>query len=417
MNQENLSSSKENSSAMLLTAQDLIKKAGKILGLSDEKIKGIIIPDRVIEIKIPVRMKNGLLRVFRGFRSQHNNVLGPYKGGIRFHPQVSREEVIALSTLMTLKCSVAGLPFGGGKGGVVVNPRELSLEELEQLSRGYARAISEYIGEWKDIPAPDVNTNSRIMSWMLDEYEKIVKRKSPSTFTGKPINKGGSLGRREATGRGGVISLLTLLEYLENKKYNTVAIQGYGNVGYHFAKIAQEKGFKIVAVSDSKGGIYNADGLDVVAVKEHKNKTGSVKGFSGAKDISNEELLTSEVDILVPAALENVITDKNAADIRAKIIVEMANGPITEKAYSILQKRGIITIPDIVANSGGVIVSYFEWTQGLSGYWWTEEEVNCKLERQIKNSFVRIYRFSQDNDVNLKDAAVAVALQRIVEAQ
>jgi len=362
-------------------------------------------------------MKNGLLRVFQGFRSQHNNVLGPYKGGIRFHPQVNREEVIALSTLMTLKCSVAGLPFGGGKGGVVVNPRELNPEELEQLSRGYARAISEYIGEWKDIPAPDVNTDSRIMSWMLDEYEKIIKRKSPSAFTGKPINRGGSLGRREATGRGGVISLLTLLEYLENKKYNTVAIQGYGNVGYHFAKIAQEKGFKIVAVSDSKGGIYNADGLDVVAVKEHKNKTGSVKGFPGAKDISNEELLTSEVDILVPAALENVITDKNAADIRAKIIVEMANGPVTEKAYSILQKREIIAIPDIVANSGGVIVSYFEWAQGLSGYWWTEEEVNRKLEKQIKNSFVRVYRFSQDNDIDLKDAAVAVALQRIVEAQ
>ena len=417
MNQENLSSSKENSSVMLLTAQNLIKKAGKTLGLSDEKIKEIIIPDRVIEVKIPVRMKNGLLRVFRGFRSQHNNVLGPYKGGIRFHPQVNREEVIALSTLMTLKCSVAGLPFGGGKGGVVVNPRELNPEELEQLSRGYARAISEYIGEWKDIPAPDVNTDSRIMSWMLDEYEKIIKRKNPSAFTGKPINRGGSLGRREATGRGGVISLLTLLEYLENKKYNTVAIQGYGNVGYHFAKIAQEKGFKIVAVSDSKGGIYNADGLDVVAVKEHKNKTGSVKGFSGAKDISNEELLTSEVDILVPAALENVITDENAADIRAKIIVEMANGPITEKAYTILQKRGIITIPDIVANSGGVIVSYFEWAQGLSGYWWTEEEVNRKLEKQIKNSFVRVYRFSQDNDIDLKDATVAVALQRIVEAQ
>ncbi len=416
MNQENLSSTK-NSSAMLLTAQNLIKKAGKILGLSDEKIKEIIIPDRVIEVKIPVRMKNGLLRVFRGFRSQHNNVLGPYKGGIRFHPQVNREEVIALSTLMTLKCSVAGLPFGGGKGGVVVNPKELNSEELEQLSRGYARAISEYIGEWKDIPAPDVNTDSQIMSWMLDEYEKIIKRKSPSAFTGKPINRGGSLGRTEATGRGGVISLLTLLEYLENKKYNTVAIQGYGNVGYHFAKIAQEKGFKIVAVSDSKGGIYNADGLDVVAVKEHKNKTGSVKGFSGAKDISNEELLTSEVDILVPAALENVITDENAADIKAKIIVEMANGPITEKAYSILQRRGIITIPDIVANSGGVIVSYFEWAQGLSGYWWTEEEVNRKLEKQIKNSFARVYRFSQDNDINLKDAAVAVALQRIVEAQ
>ncbi len=416
MNQENLSSTK-NSSVMLLTAQNLIKKAGKILGLSDEKIKEIIIPDRVIEVKIPVRMKNGLLRVFRGFRSQHNNVLGPYKGGIRFHPQVNREEVIALSTLMTLKCSVAGLPFGGGKGGVVVNPKELNSEELEQLSRGYARAISEYIGEWKDIPAPDVNTDSQIMSWMLDEYEKIIKRKSPSAFTGKPINRGGSLGRTEATGRGGVISLLTLLEYLENKKYNTVAIQGYGNVGYHFAKIAQEKGFKIVAVSDSKGGIYNADGLDVVAVKEHKNKTGSVKGFSGAKDISNEELLTFEVDILVPAALENVITDENAADIKAKIIVEMANGPITEKAYSILQRRGIITIPDIVANSGGVIVSYFEWAQGLSGYWWTEEEVNRKLEKQIKNSFVRVYRFSQDNDINLKDAAVAVALQRIVEAQ
>lgn len=413
---------------MLETVKILIKKTAKRLNLKEDLVENIIQPDRILEVKVPVKRKNGKTEIYTGFRSQHNNVLGPYKGGIRYHKNVNREEVMALSTLMSLKCAVAGLPYGGAKGGIIVDPRKLDLNELEQLSRNYVRAIAPYIGSWKDVPAPDVNTNGKIMAWMLDEYEKINNQKSPGAFTGKPVEIGGSLGRTEATGRGGVEALKALLKIKKNKNQNSklsMAIQGFGNVGFYFAKIAEEEGFKIVAVSDSKGGVYVKDGLSVQKTLNCKSEKGAVSGCycSGSvcdlkfgKTITNEELLELPVDILVPAALENSITKDNALKISAKIIVEMANGPITEEAYPILDKKGIIIIPDVLANSGGVTVSYFEWLQGLSGFWWTEEEVNTKLKTQMQKAFKDVWEMGQKLKCNLKEAAFAVALQKIAKA-
>lgn len=402
------------SNEMLKTAQELIQKTGKKIGLNQNEIDYIIQPDRVIEVKVPVTLDNGQLKTFIGYRSQHNNILGPYKGGIRFHQNVSREEVIALSTLMTLKCAANSLPLGGGKGGVIVNPKELSEGELERLSRAYAKAISPFIGEDIDVPAPDVNTDGRIMMWMLDEYEKTIGKKSPATFTGKPVEAGGSLGRTEATGRGGVIVMENLLKAL-NKDYKTIAIQGVGNVGYHFAKIAFEKGYKIVALSDSKGGIYNENGLELDEVMKVKEETQSVINYPNGKVISGEELLELPVDILVPAALENVITKDNASKIQAKIIIEMANGPVTEDAYPILEEKGIISAPDILANGGGVIVSYFEWLQNKNNEKWSEEEVNQKLEQQLTIAFKEIHQISQEYKTNLKEAAFISALKKLIK--
>jgi len=399
---------------MLQTAQELIKKTGEKLNLTQEEIDFIIQPDRVIEVKVPVKMDNGVIKTFVGYRSQHNNVLGPYKGGIRFHQNVSREEVIALSILMTLKCSANNLPLGGGKGGVIVNPKELSEGELERLSRIYAQKIAPFIGEEVDVPAPDVNTDGKIMMWMLDEYEKTINKKSPATFTGKPVEFGGSLGRTKATGRGGVIVMNNLLKQL-NKDYKTVAIQGFGNVGYYFAKIASEKDYKIVAVSDSQGGIYYENGLDPEKVMAVKKEQGSVINYPEGKVISNEELLELPVDILVPAALENVITKDNASKIQAKVIIEMANGPITEEAYSILEENQIISAPDILANAGGVIVSYFEWLQNKRNEKWTEEEVNQKLEEQLSTAFKEIFETSQKFNTDLKEAAFLSALAKITK--
>ncbi len=399
---------------MLQTAQELIKKTGEKLNLTQEEIDFIIQPDRVIEVKVPVKMDNGVIKTFVGYRSQHNNVLGPYKGGIRFHQNVSREEVIALSILMTLKCSANNLPLGGGKGGVIVNPKELSEGELERLSRIYAQKIAPFIGEEVDVPAPDVNTDGKIMMWMLDEYEKTINKKSPATFTGKPVEFGGSLGRTKATGRGGVIVMNNLLKQL-NKDYKTVAIQGFGNVGYYFAKIASEKDYKIVAVSDSQGGIYYENGLDPEKVMAVKKEQGSVINYPEGKVISNEELLELPVDILVPAALENVITKDNASKIQAKVIIEMANGPITENSYPILENKGIISAPDILANGGGVIVSYFEWLQNKKNEKWAEDEVNQKLEEQLTTAFNKIYAISQEFNTDLKEAAFLSALAKITK--
>jgi len=412
---------------MLGSAQKLIKKSGALLALSDAQITQLIEPDRVIETKLAIKTESGELKTYKAFRSQHNNKLGPYKGGIRFHPQVSREEVIALSTLMSLKCAVAGLPYGGAKGGVAVDPKKLSAGELETLSRSYSRAFARFIGPWLDVPAPDVNTNAQIMAWMLEEYEQIIGRKAPATFTGKPLQLGGSLGRTEATGRGGVFVLEALLtklakQFTKSKNQLTVAVQGFGNVGFYFAKLAQRAGFKIVALSDSHGGVYVEDGLDVEKTFECKQQKGNIAGcyckgsvcdVKFGKPISNEQLLELPVDILVPAALENVITVENAGNIRAKVIVEMANGPISEDAYPILDKKKIISVPDILANSGGVIVSYFEWVQGLAGYWWSEEEVNQKLKKQITQAFTKVWEASKKYAVNLKQAAFLVALQRL----
>ncbi|MEM4714402.1 MAG: Glu/Leu/Phe/Val dehydrogenase [Candidatus Nanoarchaeia archaeon] len=402
-----------NQNNMLATTQNLIRSTGKKMGLSEDIIEYIIQPDRVVEIKIPLKL-DGKTKMFIGYRSQHNNLLGPYKGGIRYHPNVSREEVVALSILMSLKCAACNLPFGGGKGGVIVNPHDLSEKELEQLSRNFARALTPFIGEDIDVPAPDVNTDAKIMTWMLDEYEKTIGKKSPATFTGKPIEKGGSLGRTEATGRGGVIILNALLKKL-NKDYKSIAVQGFGNVGYYFAKLANEQGFKIVAISDSKGGVFNPDGLNPEEIMKVKEKEGSVTAYKNAKKITNEELLELPVDILAPAALENAINNKNALKINARIIVEMANGPVTEDAYKILNKKEIIVIPDILANGGGVTVSYFEWLQNKRNQKWSEEKVNENLEVQMISAFENIFETSLKYKTNLKEAAFIYALDRIVK--
>lgn len=405
---------------MLESAQALITKTAEKMKLDGEMIKRLIEPEFAHEFALMITMDNGKKKVFKGWRIQHNSALGPYKGGIRFHPDTVREEVQALATLMSIKCAVAGLPYGGGKGGIVVDPKKLSKNELERLSRAFAARIAHVIGVDVDVPAPDVNTTPQIMAWMIDEYQKIKGYKSPGTFTGKPIAIGGSLGRTEATGRGGLFVLLALLEKIKQKtkmenEEMTVAVQGFGNVGYYFAKLAHESGFKIVAVSDSKGGIYSKEGLDPVKVAEHKKKKGSMAGFGG-KRITNEELLTLPVDILVPAALENVITENNASKIKAKVILEMANGPLTEEAYEKLSKKGLIIIPDVLANSGGVTVSYLEWVQGRQGYWWSEEEVNKKLKEMIERAFEAIWKKSIEKKMPLKQAAFEVAIERITSA-
>ncbi|MCS6956568.1 MAG: Glu/Leu/Phe/Val dehydrogenase [Patescibacteria group bacterium] len=400
---------------MLESAQALIKKTAQSLNLNNEKIKRLIEPEMIYEFSFTVSMDDGTKKVFKGWRVQHNSALGPYKGGIRFHSETSREEVQALATLMTIKCAVAGLPYGGGKGGVAVDPKNLSENELEKLSRSFAMKIARFIGENIDIPAPDVNTNSQIMAWMLDQYQKTKGIKSPSTFTGKPIEIGGSLGRTEATGRGGLFVLEFLIEKLKFKREDlSIAVQGFGNVGYYFAKLAYEAGFRIVALSDSKGGIYKKEGLNPEKAMEYKKKNKSLSGFDG-KNITNDELLELDVDVLVPSALENVINEKNASNIKVKIILELANGPTTEEAYEYLKDKTVI-VPDVLANSGGVTVSYLEWVQGKQGYWWSEDEVNKKLKEMMRRAFEAIWQKSKEKNISLKQSAFETAIERITKA-
>lgn len=391
---------------------------------------------------LKVKMDNGKTQKFSAWRSQHNDALGPFKGGIRYHQNVSESEVKALSLWMSIKCSIAGIPLGGGKGGIIVDPKKLSMEELERLSRAYARFIAPHVGEKKDVPAPDVNTNPQIMAWLLDEYEKIIGHRAPGTFTGKPLEIGGSAGRTKATGFGGVLALRFLMEALKKDKNHTwvkkpvsqitVAVQGFGNVGYYFAQIISDLGFKVVAVSDSKGGIYVKDGLDPKATLDCKQEKGSLAGcycrggvcdLRMGKPISNEDLLELPVDILVPGALENVIHEKNAKKIQAKIVVEMANGPTTPEADEYLTKKGVIIIPDVYANSGGVSVSYFEWAQNLAGYYWTEVEVDGRLEILMQASFASMWNRYQElikthkSEASLRLAAYILAVERIIAAE
>jgi len=405
-------------------------------------LERLFAPHNIIKGDIEVKMDNGKTEKFKSFRVQYNDLLGPYKGGIRFHPDVCEEEVKALAMWMAVKCSIAGIPYGGGKGGVKVDPKKLSKKELENLSRAYVRLIANGIGEKKDVPAPDVNTNPQIMAWMIDEYEKIVGYKAPGTFTGKPIEIGGSKGRTRATGLGGVYALKALLKKIKEqfplRSNLTIAVQGFGNVGFYFAQIASNEGFNVVAVSDSKGGIIksidmkNFMPLDIPLVSDCKAKNGSLSGcfcsngvcdMSSGKVISNEELLELPVDILVPAALENVINEKNADKIKAKVVVEMANGPITPEADEILTKKGIIVVPDIFANSGGVSVSYFEWVQNLYGYYWETEEVESKLETLMNNAFDKIWdkylelKSKNKTTIGLRLATYILAVERILEAE
>lgn len=399
---------------MLESAQALITKTAEKMQLDKEMVKRLIEPEFAHEFALTITMDSGNKKVFKGWRIQHNSALGPYKGGIRFHPETVREEVQALATLMSIKCAVAGLPYGGGKGGIVVDPKKLSKAELERLSRAFANRITHVIGEDVDVPAPDVNTTPEIMGWMIDEYQKIIGRKSPATFTGKPISMGGSLGRTEATGRGGLFVLLSLLSKLKKKsKGTTIAVQGFGNVGYYFAKLASEAGFKIVAISDSRSGVYDKDGVDLDRALKNKKEKGNV---SYGKKISNEELLELDVDVLVPAALENMINEKNMTKIKAGIIIEMANGPLTQEAYEYLAKEGKIIVPDVLANSGGVTVSYLEWVQGKAGFWWSEKEVNDRLKVMIVKAFEAIWKKSIAKKIPLKQAAFEVAIERITSA-
>lgn len=374
-------------------------------------------PKRTLQFRLPVVMDDGAVRVFDGYRVQHDDARGPFKGGIRFHPQADLDEVKALAFWMAIKCAVVGVPFGGGKGGVAVDPRKLSKGELERLSRVYVRALGRNIGPDIDVPAPDVNTTSEIMGWMADEYGRMAGHYQPAVITGKPVAAGGSLGRTAATGRGG---LSVLEEYCRKnglkQKGMTVAVQGFGNVGYWFAKLAREAGFRIVAVSDSKSGVYRPEGSDVDALMEHKKKTGAVAGFAGTKTVSGAKLLELPVDVLAPAALENQITAKNAGRIKAKIVLELANGPTDPPADAKLFRKGVAVIPDVLANAGGVAVSYLEWVQNRQGDHWSEAEVNAKLKKIMSAAYSTMDKEAADLKCPLRQAAFVVALGRIQEA-
>lgn len=377
-------------------------------------------PNAVHETQLTVKMDNGSTQKFQAYRSQHDDVRGPYKGGIRFHHNVSLDEVKALSLWMTWKCATTGIPYGGAKGGIIVDPSKLTHNELERLSRAYAKFVAPHIGAWRDVPAPDVNTNGQIMAWMLDEYESIIGKHEPAVFTGKPLELGGSLGREEATGQGGVYVLEQLAKKLKMIPSKTsVAIQGLGNVGYWFAVCAAEIGFPVVALSDSRGGIVSKDmkkGLDVKKVLAYKKEKGSIRGFSGTRDITNDELLSLPVNILVPAALENVITDENVKSIQAQAIIEMANGPVTPEADGMLGDRGILSVPDVLSNAGGVTVSYFEWVQNLHGYSWSKEEVFKKLKPLMVDAFDHMWSLHISKKVNLRMATYIGAVKRVVDA-
>lgn len=399
------------------TAQKQIKVAADKLGLTPATYEILKQPLRVMSVAIPVEMDDGSVKVFSGYRSQHNHATGPFKGGIRYHPDVTLEEVKALSMWMTFKCAVVGLPYGGGKGGIAVNPKELSKGELERLSRGYIQAIAPMIGSEKDIPAPDVYTNAQVMAWFVDEFSKIRQYNDFGVMTGKPLIIGGSAGRNEATARGCMFTTKEAASALGiSLKGATVAIQGFGNAGGIVARMLAELGCKIVAANDTGGGAYSPEGIDPEGLLKFKEMTVSVKGFPGTQDISTKNLLALECDILVPAALENQITAENAGDVRAKIICEAANGPTTQEADAILQKNGVLVIPDILANAGGVTVSYFEWVQNNMGYYWPEQEVNDKLEKAMVKAFGEVYDMHLSKQVDMRIAAYMVAVKRVAAA-
>ena len=375
-------------------------------------------PQRVLEVTFPVKLDNGTVKTFTGYRSQHNNAVGPYKGGVRFHPHVNLDEVKALSIWMTIKCCVAGIPYGGGKGGITLDPRDYSEAELERIARAYSEAISPLIGEKIDIPAPDVNTNGKIMSWMVDAYENVVKKSAPGVFTGKPVEFGGSLARTEATGYGVNFAAVQALEKLgKNVKGATYAIQGFGNVGYHTGYYAHQSGAKVVAVSTVDVGIYNENGLDMEALFKEFQEKGFITNEAGyGKEISNAELLALDVDVLAPCALENQLTSENAGKVRAKIVVEGANGPTTPEADAILRQNGVLVVPDILANCGGVVVSYFEWVQNLQGYYWEFDEVQEKETVVLRRAFRDIWNLAQEYDVDLRTASYMMSIRRVEKA-
>lgn len=393
-----------------------LARATAVQAFPDALIRQLSSPNREVRISIPLVMDDGHLEVYEGYRVEHNNARGPYKGGIRFHHDTDINEVKALAFWMTLKCAVADIPMGGGKGGVTVDPKKLSKNELEKLSRGWARGMADILGPKKDVPAPDVNTTPEIMSWMNDEYMKVSGEKTLATFTGKPLGMGGSEGRGAATGLGGWYVFSALREKYGILPGASVVIQGFGNVGGHAAEIFSANGYKVIATSDSRGGIVKEDGLDVKALEEWKKENGTLAGFPGSRTLSNQELLELECDVLIPAALENQITGENAGKIQAKFILELANGPITPEADEVLFGKGIPVIPDILANAGGVTVSTFEWEQNLKGETWSEVDVNAKLKEILDFQSITIYEKSIVAETDMRRAAFIVALERLATA-
>ncbi|MED4311519.1 Glu/Leu/Phe/Val dehydrogenase [Heyndrickxia coagulans] len=406
----------EASRDVLKSAQTIIHEALEKLGYPEEVYELLKEPIRMLTVKIPVRMDDGTVKIFTGYRAQHNDAVGPTKGGVRFHPDVTENEVKALSIWMTLKCGIVNLPYGGGKGGIICDPRKMSFRELENLSRGYVRAISQIVGPTKDIPAPDMFTNSQIMAWMMDEYSRIDEFNSPGFITGKPLVLGGSHGRESATAKGVTICIR---EAARKKgidlKGARVVIQGFGNAGSFLAKFMHDAGAKVIGISDAYGALHDPEGLDIDYLLDRRDSFGTVTTLF-KNTITNKELLELDCDILVPAAIENQITEENAHNIRAKIVVEAANGPTTLEATEILTNRGILLVPDVLASAGGVTVSYFEWVQNNQGYYWTEEEVEEKLEKVLVQSFNTVYNTSRSRRVNMRLAAYMIGVRRVAEA-
>lgn len=400
---------------------ETVRAAAEVLKMDESDYVAVLYPERELKVSFPVRMDDNTVKVFEGFRVQHSSSRGPCKGGIRFHQDVDEDEVNALAAWMTFKCALVGIPYGGAKGGVKVDPSKLSARELERLTRRYTVMIAPLIGPEQDIPAPDVNTNGEVMAWIMDTYSMLKGHAVPGVVTGKPLDIGGSLGRLEATGRG---VMITVREFL--KKMNMpvdrvrVAVQGMGNVGGVSAKLLAELGASIVAVSDVSGGIYHKEGLDMEEIRDYLSVKGNfLKDYpkEGIRHINNKELLELDVDVLIPAALENQITEKNAEKIKAKLIVEGANGPTTVAADAILQQKGIVVAPDILSNAGGVVVSYFEWVQNIQSLVWDEDEVNKTLNRIMCNAIEEVFRFHQEKSSTLRTSAYAVALEKLVKAK
>ncbi|MBL0387757.1 Glu/Leu/Phe/Val dehydrogenase [Tumebacillus sp. ITR2] len=401
---------------VLTSTQLVIGEALNKLGYGQEMFELLKEPLRVLTVRIPVRMDDGSVKVFTGYRAQHNDAVGPTKGGIRFHPEVTEDEVKALAIWMSLKCGIANLPYGGGKGGIICDPREMSFRELERLCRGYVRAISQIVGPTKDIPAPDVFTNSQSMAWMMDEYSRIREFDAPGFITGKPLVLGGSYGRDSATARGVAIAIQEAAKVkgidLQNAR---VVVQGFGNAGGYLAKFMHDAGAKVVGISDAYGGLHDENGLDIEYLLDRRDSFGTVtKLYKNV--ISNQELLELDCDILVPAAIENQITARNAHNIKAQIVVEAANGPTTIEATKILSERGILLVPDVVANAGGVIVSYFEWVQNNQGYYWNENEVDERLQKIMSRSFHTVYETARARKIDMRLAAYMAGVRNMAEA-
>ncbi|ALS79185.1 MULTISPECIES: Glu/Leu/Phe/Val dehydrogenase [Planococcus] len=401
---------------LLTSTQNVIKTALDKLGYEDAMYELLKEPMRLLEVRIPVRMDDGKTKVFTGYRAQHSDAVGPTKGGVRFHPDVNRDEVIALSMWMTLKCGIVELPYGGAKGGIICDPREMSMHEIEKLSRGYVRAISQIVGPNKDIPAPDVFTNSQIMAWMYDEYSKIDEYNSPGFITGKPIVLGGSQGRDKATAQGVTICINEAAKKRGlNMQGARVVIQGFGNAGSFLAKFLHDAGAKVIGISDAYGALHDPDGLDIDYLLDRRDSFGTVTTLFD-NTITNKELFELDCDILVPAAIANQITVENANNIKASIVVEAANGPTTAEATKILTERGILLVPDVLASSGGVTVSYFEWVQNNQGYYWTQEEVDEKLNKKLIDAFENVYNVATTRNIDMRLAAYMVGARRTAEA-